>query len=59
MLRPRFTLRWLMLAVAVAGAIMGAVVIERRRAFYSERARYHAGCSIRDINTECPVVRRA
>lgn len=39
--RPRFTVRRLMLAVAVAAVVLTTVQWWRRRASYAERAEYH------------------
>jgi hypothetical protein len=40
--RPRFTLRWLMVAVAVASIALGAIVTFQRHYFYRRMASHHA-----------------
>jgi hypothetical protein len=40
--RVRFTVRWMMLAVAVAAVVIGGTVIARRQRVYRVRAAFHA-----------------
>lgn len=40
--RVRFTIRWLMIAVAIAGLVLGGVIIQRRQGSYLASAAYHA-----------------
>jgi len=40
--RPRFTLRWLMIAVAVVGVAFGGIIIHGRRNRYLSLAANHA-----------------
>jgi hypothetical protein len=50
--RPRFTMRAMMIAVAIIGIVMGAEVMRRRSKAFRERADFHEGRRISVLSME-------